>query len=1312
MCLGYPLFLLVQWGYQSYLQSHIGQFQYNKAQEALLYLRNDFYQRQRILHQHALVLKKGLYEQNPQVALGRISPDKYSGIEWYNTHKTLMGWRGLYASLDTTTAFPKFQKSHIITQVDTDILETWMPIEQQNKPLGYIRLLQLIRRDAPFENADNVGFALAEEWQKRTELPVEVDWTNKKAIQFEGSDTVLLKDLSGQPLGRAKVLLPTDVDLLSRLAIKWQNIYAFWTFLMWLWLLFGLWKFNDHQLAQYKARKGNRWLLSLGILGFPLLLIAGRYGLLKADLPRKWFIDYPAWEKLFDPTLLATEYGFGSARSVGDLILTGIFCMIFALFVAHITHRIFHRFSTIKVFLRQLYRSWEEHFSSALLYGIWASTLLLVIGLTLCFPLVLQIATQRLVHDSVLNYFDWTGLTPSFLISAVYIGMFLLGGSFVILNGTLLWVVYLCLAEWRMMRSPLHSGIVILLFGLTWWIFFSAQLHFLSALYFVFLLFGFVYSIEQRTNNRFFFFTVRGLLFLLTTLTLLLYPLLYNALETQKSSRMLALADLYSIDPAEGINFTLNRFSADLGLTNTLIQEGKFNPEEANALLHQLAIELNTLQSESFEVSLSRLDAGGNVLEHFVKSSAITDRSLLSDTHAIRGGNIVKAFMDGKAASTENNGHANAIYQRINSLGNDYILFRAMPQKYAMRDVIPKYDAWQSQFSATVFEDGKRIRSIGEDFEKDRLPLYLRKQIQSARQLTVNEQLYGVAYVTLYQQSNKKTIAIRTRAVQATDHLYQMMRMYWAGLLLAFPLYLLGIFLRKKSGMLPLPQSNFKDKVLDAFLAVGVLTAFVMGFVANSAIGYTNQGSLRGNLQNRLGRMEMKLPLSSANSPAEALENLIEKNQLDSLSTQIGLDLHVYQRATLIRTTRPDLVNDRLISGRLPLSAYQNIFHNAQRQAFVSDQPNERVLPYTVGYTALADSLGNPKYVFAALAVAEEDRIREESARTSAYLFTALLLLILAVLGTTTIVATLLTQPLRRLRAGLEQVAEGNFEKELPVESQDEFGELVRTFNMMQHQLAFSQKRLAEQERRLAWNEMARQVAHEIKNPLTPMKLSVQHLQRAYKDAQENPVASDEKMRKMFGRVTQTLIEQIETLNNIANEFSNFARLPQTLPKINDLNEIIDEAYRLQEAYDAVEIISTLSEAPLPVLVDRENMRRIFINLIKNGAQAMDQGGCIILKSEKIETDGKWFAVAYVTDNGSGIPAEIKDKIFQPNFSTKTSGMGLGLAIVKKTIQEAGGIIDFETEEGLGTTFRIILPLQKDTEKVEMNAEKALSSEG
>jgi nitrogen fixation/metabolism regulation signal transduction histidine kinase len=260
----------------------------------------------------------------------------------------------------------------------------------------------------------------------------------------------------------------------------------------------------------------------------------------------------------------------------------------------------------------------------------------------------------------------------------------------------------------------------------------------------------------------------------------------------------------------------------------------------------------------------------------------------------------------------------------------------------------------------------------------------------------------------------------------------------------------------------------------------------------------------------------------------------------------------------------------------------------------------------------------------------------------------------------------------------------GSTNEEIVWSRKDEIGELVKQYNIMVQQLGQSAEALAKSEREGAWREMARQVAHEIKNPLTPMKLSIQYLQKAINNNQNN-------VKELTSNVANTLVEQIDHLSKIAADFARFANIGNRHVELFDLRQVLTGLKDLFSANPNVEINWQRLPDEIIVRADKTHMNRLFTNLLTNAIDACeDTAGCKIDISEEVR-DGH--ILICVQDNGEGIPSELRSKIFTPNFTTKSSGTGLGLAMSKSIIEQSGGEIWFETKEGKGTAFFVQLPL-------------------
>ena len=310
-------------------------------------------------------------------------------------------------------------------------------------------------------------------------------------------------------------------------------------------------------------------------------------------------------------------------------------------------------------------------------------------------------------------------------------------------------------------------------------------------------------------------------------------------------------------------------------------------------------------------------------------------------------------------------------------------------------------------------------------------------------------------------------------------------------------------------------------------------------------------------------------------------------------------------------------------------------------------------------------------------------------------LFTTILniftLMFLLFLGLAFVAARQLTAPLKLITEKLTQTTLTGENELLDYRSSDdEIGLLVREYNAMLTKLEASKRELAAQEKEAAWREMARQVAHEIKNPLTPMKLSLQFLQKAI--AERRPNAEE-----LIGRISQTLITQIDVLSDIATSFSTFTNLPVMRPERLDVAAVLRRCAALHQPDTddgalALHLPPDAETGRYVVYADENLLVRTFNNLLINARQAVPEGRFPHI-DVALEPVGTGSVRVAIRDNGAGISDDVREKIFVPNFTTKATGSGIGLAVAKRGIESAGGKIWFETEVGEGTAFFVELPL-------------------
>lgn len=281
-------------------------------------------------------------------------------------------------------------------------------------------------------------------------------------------------------------------------------------------------------------------------------------------------------------------------------------------------------------------------------------------------------------------------------------------------------------------------------------------------------------------------------------------------------------------------------------------------------------------------------------------------------------------------------------------------------------------------------------------------------------------------------------------------------------------------------------------------------------------------------------------------------------------------------------------------------------------------------------------------------------------------------------------VSSRVSRPVAELVQGARKVAQGNWDARVRVASGDEIGELARAFNTMTHQLMDQRDRLLQAERVAAWRELARRLAHELKNPLFPLQITIENLQRAKERAPEQ-------FEDVFRESTGTLLAQLSNLKSIVARFGDFAKMPQPQMEDLDLNDLIRGTVQLFDAQlhdpgrPAIEVNLQLDPKLIPIQADPEQIRRVLQNLLLNAIDAMPQGGALTLATHRDQGSIR----LEVSDTGEGLTKEECSRLFTPYYTTKQHGTGLGLAIVQSVISDHGAKISVESEPGRGTTFRI-----------------------
>ena len=508
-----------------------------------------------------------------------------------------------------------------------------------------------------------------------------------------------------------------------------------------------------------------------------------------------------------------------------------------------------------------------------------------------------------------------------------------------------------------------------------------------------------------------------------------------------------------------------------------------------------------------------------------------------------------------------------------------------------------------------------------------------------------------------------------------------------------FAFFLLFMVLLALFGQLPLKiaspvvaDATFSSRIQQYMMLIVLVSLLITG--SGTAYYIMNKYHAEQYVHLRQRVSALLLAVQNQLGDKQQLDNSILRNMtydLMSLSLSSGVDFNLYDlEGKVLFSTQPKLYEQEIIAERMNANAFGQL-QREQRSSLMQDEQIGG-LQYIAAYESVRNA---DNTLIGYLGLPFFSRQSELKKEISSFLI-ALINIYVLLFGLALILAYLITeritQPLKVIRQRISKIRLGSRSEPMVWEAQDEIGELIREYNRMVNELAQSAELLAKSERESAWREMARQVAHEIKNPLTPMKLSVQYLERAWNDK-----APD--MEVILKKISRTLIEQIDTLSHIASEFSNFAQMPKARNEQVDVKAVIQSLLPLFIDHEQTALVFDVEDSgdeAYTVFADRDQLSRVFTNLINNALQSIPENQKGLVRIVLSGSPDK--LLVEVSDNGTGIDEALAGKIFEPNFTTKSSGMGLGLAMVKSIVEQAKGRIWFETVLEKGTRFFVELP--------------------
>ena len=464
--------------------------------------------------------------------------------------------------------------------------------------------------------------------------------------------------------------------------------------------------------------------------------------------------------------------------------------------------------------------------------------------------------------------------------------------------------------------------------------------------------------------------------------------------------------------------------------------------------------------------------------------------------------------------------------------------------------------------------------------------------------------------------------------------------------------------------------------LLFSFILIGFSSLYYIYYLnrtKNEDILMEKAHSVLVELEHKIMNMEDYKPEDQA-----YIQNLLMK-----FSDVFFTDITLYTRdGKLLASSRPEVFSSSLLSKRMDANAFYQLkflknSYYIQNEKIGKQSYLSAYLPFKNQDRKSVAYLNLPYF-------AKQYKLEEEVSGLVVALLNIYLFLLFITITISVIISRYLSKPLQLIKNKISRIDLQHANEKIEWAKDDEIGELVKEYNRMVDELSQSAQQLAVNQRESAWREMAQQIAHEIKNPLTPMKLNVQYLQKAWEDGVED---YEDRMK----RITKGLQEQIDVLSDIAGQFSTFAAIDKVYPEKLNIKTIVEDVIAIFKANKHIRFQLDARQDGTQVFADKNQMIRVFNNIYKNAVQAIGNEESGTIQTQIQHREGR--LLISIKDNGIGIDENLLPNIFEPRFTTKTGGMGLGLSLVKKMLKNAGGSISVSSRKGDGSTFWIYLPL-------------------
>ncbi len=1014
---------------------------------------------------------------------------------------------------------------------------------------------------------------------------------------------------------------------------------------------------------------------------FPALLVTGtvaglwilRYVWMKLSIPAV-YVGNP----LFDPAYYASPLGGGLVQTPGDLLISAICLLCTSLLLFHSVTIM----NSLRIPERLPRHTW------------WWTGLICIVLFLIYMGLVRTYAAgvRSLVFDSSVRFSEPGSIFPSPMLAVMQFNLLAMTASFALL-GTVLGSIGLRLSKavgYRNINSYIVTTGASVIIAVT--IFYLLSRNPLIGFWYylgvpIFLL-TITVLVQRGHLQAFRLYRIRSILFLTGLAVLLAIPVLDKQIHELDREQVQVIAGR-TVRPTDAWKeFLLQQSLIQLSTDETLIRAlsggwenylersafrlwaqsllsregynaGVFVFDEDDRPISEFTIGFQSMNEDDLKLSLQAIETQATLIRQFEtlygRSILYGGRAGIFDGEGARVGSISVCILTGPGT-----------------------LFRGYTPDLLLTEFSGDITARYGQFILSEFEGNRLIATSAPTIPAGHtIPARVLQRLESeaSAYFWESEYIEGEQYQTLYFKTPEPSAdlyyAISMMQPDLRWHVFYALKLIFLALIVCtLILILAGAYFYTRGKRY---RPTFREMILIGLLSISLVPIIIVAYFNREFTVNQITETASQQLYEETKRVSLRLEKFLGEN------SRMNRNLTEQIASELGIDLILYREGKVSSTSRRDLVEADLLDKRLSGYAYAHLV--LQGKNFITREQVIGLSSFLVGYRPLYSDGGNLFGILAIPAIYRQTEINAELARRDAFLFGIYALVIGAVVFAGTLVANKIARPIEVLTEATNRVAGGELDITLESRGENEISILMRSFSEMTRKLKENREQLARIEREMAWREMARQVAHEIKNPLTPMKLSIQQLRQEKKDRSR-------KFSEVFDAVTRMLLEQIATLDRISSEFSRFARLPVSNYEAVDVNEVLYRAAALFRQKSDVDFQLNFDDTVPVINADAEELQRAFVNVIRNGIQAIPGKGT--LRITTTPENGRIRII--ISDSGIGLSPEARARLFEPNFSTKTDGMGLGLAIVKKTIDELQGTIEIESTMHVGTTVVILLP--------------------